>query len=206
MTQESGSPGLGSSPGRGHSNPLEYSCLENPMDKGACWATFHGVETSWTRLKQLSKHAQHLIQLKFDIKIRILILGCVLVAQLSDSLQPRGLQPTRFLCSWNSSGKNTGVGCHFLLQGIFLTRGSSLSFLYCRHITVNQITDLAQFTPLVTHTVLRGFRDLCSYLNSHDPEQFAKHMLELGCVAHSELLSVVPLIRALSASGLDVVI
>ena len=36
---------------------------------------------------------------------------------VSDSLRPRGLQPTRFLRPWDSPGKNTGVGCHFLLQG-----------------------------------------------------------------------------------------
>ena len=42
-------PGLGSSPGEGNGNPLQYSCLENPMDGGA-WATVHGVAMSWTRL------------------------------------------------------------------------------------------------------------------------------------------------------------
>ena len=42
---------------------------------------------------------------------------------MSDSLRPHGLGPTRLLCSWNSPGKNTGVGCHSLLQGIFLTPG-----------------------------------------------------------------------------------
>ena len=36
-------PGSGSSPGEGNSNPLQYSCLENPMDGGAWWATVHGV-------------------------------------------------------------------------------------------------------------------------------------------------------------------
>ena len=36
-------PGSGRSPGGGHGNPLQYSCLENPMDRGACWATIHGV-------------------------------------------------------------------------------------------------------------------------------------------------------------------
>ena len=36
-------PGLGRSPGEGNSNPLQYSCLENPMDGGAWWATVHGV-------------------------------------------------------------------------------------------------------------------------------------------------------------------
>ena len=42
--------GLGRSPGGGHSNPLHCSCLENPMDKGAWWATVHGVAKSWTQL------------------------------------------------------------------------------------------------------------------------------------------------------------
>ena len=41
-------PGLRTSPGGGHSNPLQYSCLENPMDRGACRATIHGVTESWT--------------------------------------------------------------------------------------------------------------------------------------------------------------
>ena len=36
-------PGLGRSPGEGNGNPLQYSCLENPMDRGAWWATAHGV-------------------------------------------------------------------------------------------------------------------------------------------------------------------
>ena len=40
-----------SSPGRGHGNPLQYSCLENPMDRGAWWATVHRVAKTWTYLK-----------------------------------------------------------------------------------------------------------------------------------------------------------
>ena len=39
-------PGLGRSPGRGQGNPLQYSCLENPMDRGAWWARVHGVTES----------------------------------------------------------------------------------------------------------------------------------------------------------------
>ena len=42
--------GLGRSPGKGNGNPPEYSCLENPTDRGAWWATVHGVAKSWTRL------------------------------------------------------------------------------------------------------------------------------------------------------------
>ena len=43
-------PGLGRGPGEGHGNPLQYSCLENPMDRGAWWALIHGVAKSQTRL------------------------------------------------------------------------------------------------------------------------------------------------------------
>ena len=43
-------PGSGRSPGEGNGNPLQYYCLENSMDRGAWWATVHGVAKSWTRL------------------------------------------------------------------------------------------------------------------------------------------------------------
>ena len=43
-------PGLGRSPGEGNGNPLQYSCLENSMDRGAWRATVHEVAESWTRL------------------------------------------------------------------------------------------------------------------------------------------------------------
>ena len=41
-------PGLGRSAGGGNGNPLQYSCLENPMDRGACWNIVHGVTKSQT--------------------------------------------------------------------------------------------------------------------------------------------------------------
>ena len=49
---------------------------------------------------------------------------------VSDSLQPHGLQSARLLCPWDSPGKNPGVGCHCLLQGIFPTQGSNPHLLY----------------------------------------------------------------------------
>ena len=51
---------------------------------------------------------------------------------MSDSLWPYGLQPTRLLCLWDFLGNSTGVGCHFLLQGIFLTQRSNLALPHCR--------------------------------------------------------------------------
>ena len=51
-------PGLGRSPGEGNGNPLQYSCLENSMDRGA---TVHGVAKSWTRLSDLTNCSQQFI-------------------------------------------------------------------------------------------------------------------------------------------------
>ena len=48
-------PGSGRSPGEGNGNPLQYSCLENPMDTGAWQATVHGVEESRTRLSDFTR-------------------------------------------------------------------------------------------------------------------------------------------------------
>ena len=50
-TGDSGSiPDLGRSPGEGDGNPFQYSCLENFVDRGAWWATVHGVTKNWTHL------------------------------------------------------------------------------------------------------------------------------------------------------------
>ena len=49
-------PGLGRDPGEGNGNPVQYSCLENPMDRGAWWVTVHGVANSRTRLSDFTSH------------------------------------------------------------------------------------------------------------------------------------------------------
>ena len=77
-------PGLGRFPGEGHGNPLQYSCLENPLDRGAWWATVHRIAKSWTWPKWLSTHTQ------MD--------PFSLVAQSCVTLWPRGLQHTRLPC------------------------------------------------------------------------------------------------------------
>ena len=57
---------------------------------------------------------------------------CVSRSILCNSLQPHGLSPTRLLCPWDSLSKNTRVGCHSFLQGIFLTQGLNLGLPHCR--------------------------------------------------------------------------
>ena len=53
-------PGSGKTPGEGNGNLLQYSCLENPMDRAAWWATVHAVTKN---LAQLSEHAQSMIKM-----------------------------------------------------------------------------------------------------------------------------------------------
>ena len=54
-------PGWGTSPGGGHGNSLQYSCLENPVDRGAWWATVHRIAKSQTQLKRLSTRSRSFI-------------------------------------------------------------------------------------------------------------------------------------------------
>ena len=68
---------------------------------------------------------------------------------VSDSLQPHGLYPARFLCPWDFPGKNTGVGCHFLLQRIFPTQGSNPCLLCLLHWQVDSLP----LVPLESWTI-----------------------------------------------------
>ena len=70
-------------------------------------------------------------------ELSLCLIQVVMVVQSLSRIQllpPHILKPARLLCPWNSPGKNTGVGCHFLLQGIFPTQESNLGLLHCRHI------------------------------------------------------------------------
>ena len=57
-------PGLGRSPGEGNGNPLQHSCLDNPMDRGAWWAIVHRVTKSQTRLRDFTFFHFHLLYMK----------------------------------------------------------------------------------------------------------------------------------------------
>ena len=119
--------------GGGHGNPLQYSCLENPIDRGAWWVTVHEVIKSWTWLKQLSMHAmwfKESINILWNIVVMdILTLKCrqrsimysVRVCSISQDCQAP--------LSLGFSSKNIKVDCQFFLQGIFLSQGSNLCLL-----------------------------------------------------------------------------
>ena len=81
--------------------------------------------------KQTDQNCLH--QLLVNFKTYTISVKCASCSVMSDSLQPLGLQPTRLLCPWNSPGKNTGVDCHTLLQGIFPTQELNLRLLCLLH-------------------------------------------------------------------------
>ena len=72
------------------------------------------------------------------------------------TLRPHGPEPTRLLCPWDSPGKNTGVGCHAFLQGIFPTRGSDPRLVHLQHW---QTGSLPPAPPGKPHPVLQWFSD-----------------------------------------------
>ena len=98
-------PGSGRSSGEGDGHLLQYSCLENPMDRGSWWAAVHGVTKSRTRLTTSLTQKEKGKEELYKIKV------CVI---------------------FFSPGKNTGMDCHSLLQRIFPTQGSNPGLLHCR--------------------------------------------------------------------------
>ena len=69
-----------------------------------------------------------------ELKICVCVCMCVSHSVMSDSFRPHELQLARLICPQNSPGKNTGIGCHSLLQGIVPTQGLNLGLPHCRQI------------------------------------------------------------------------
>ena len=96
---------------------------------------------SWTR--------HHFSIVCVCVCVCVCVLRC---SVMSDFLRAHGLYPTRLLCPWDSPGANAGVGCHFLLQGIFPTQGSPVSpalagrFFTHRAFCVDSLTGSRTFT------------------------------------------------------------
>ena len=94
------------------------------------WGSKESDTTEWLHFKdQTYSHNLHFKITGLDLNNQSVSRSVV-----PNSLQPHGLQPTRSLCPWDFPGKDTGVGCHFLLQGIFSTQGSNPGLLHCRQI------------------------------------------------------------------------
>ena len=145
-------PGLGQSPGEGKGNPLQYSCLENPADGGACQATVHGVaESDMTEQLYLLYLLNGLVvcstffslrKLQETVKYRksgvlqfmplpsFSLSAADKCSVVSNSLQPKDCSLSGSSVHGIFPGKNIVVGCHSLLQGIFPTQGSNSCLLH----------------------------------------------------------------------------
>ena len=108
----------------------QYSCLENP----------HGERSlaSYNPWGCRVRHEWVTNTLSLTLPFTALFFWLVSRSVVPNSLQPHGPQPTRLLCPWDFPGKDTGVGCHFLLQGTFLTQGSNPGLLHYRQILYQQ--------------------------------------------------------------------
>ena len=110
----------------------------HPREPGA-WSVKQGRRLelekshwSWRHLTWESTEESSCI-VRVSIRWKYKVRACSVTSVVSDSLRHHGLQPTRLLCPWASPGKNTGVGCHALLQGIFPTQGSNQSLSCLLH-------------------------------------------------------------------------
>ena len=109
-------PGSGRSPGEGNGKPLQYSCLENPINREAWWAIMHVVASSWTRLKQLSMH---------KLALETMFLFITLYCQLHTNHQT-------CLESWLSStwiSQSICTKCFLILQNLFCNTLEILALL-----------------------------------------------------------------------------
>ena len=108
-------PESGTSPGGENSKLLQYSCLENPVDRGAWWIIVHRIMRSMTWLSNWHTYT-HIIFYIYEQ-----------ICWHKHFILPSKCNP---FCPWSSPGKNTRVRCHAFLQGIFPTQGSNPGLLH----------------------------------------------------------------------------
>ena len=112
-------------------------------------------------------------------------LACIRAQLLSHVLPFATLQPTRFLCPWGFSGKNTGVGCHALLQGIFQTQGLNLQLLHLLHCRWILYPLSHVGSPRTSYITVIGYHNwkLASVQYSPDYRTFSEHSFSHGFVS-----------------------
>ena len=125
-----------------HSYPGFFKYILSWTSPNTSHIAFPGDET------EAFEQVSHVIYFLFIFLHHFKVHEC---SVMSFSLRSHGLEPTRLLCLWNFPGKHTGVGCHFLLQGIFLTQGLNPIVLHLLHqladsLPLNHLGSSTQFT------------------------------------------------------------
>ena len=114
-----------------YSKLLLIQSSHNQPSRLSLWGHFsrrERIARGWTKSRGLPSQAQtppacHPICQVSTLRYKFVVL-CQVASVMDESLQPCLPSPTKLFCPWNSPGKNTGMGFHALLQGIFLTQGS----------------------------------------------------------------------------------
>ena len=107
---------------------------------------------------------------------------------MSDSLRPYRLKPSRLLCSWDSPGKNTGMSCHALLQGIILTQGWNLPVLCFLYWQAGSLpAALSWFPSMFIHYLLHTISDSVDNFSKTN-----KSHLILSCFLYLSMIFLCP--------------
>ena len=158
-------PWSGRSPGKGNGNPLQYSCPENPMDRGVWWAAVHGVTKSRTRLKRLHTHGFLRETEKLEIYDSCSILITISALKLYKlrilvTYRSYKTEEFQFMTSWKSNSEADFLNCRLNLR-VSLPWG--------------KLTQLVKNPPAIQETWVRS-------LGWEDP-------LEKGTANHSSILT-----------------
>ena len=139
---------------------------------------------------------------------QIVSLWCMLShSVLSDILWPHAPYPARLLCPWDFPSKNTGVGCHFLLQGIFLTQRSNLHLPLLLHWQADSVVTLShRGSPVslyVQEKIQTSFFFLFICLSFKNKNHIClRHIWWFDVPIHSEMITTVKLINISISSQL----
>ena len=105
---------------------------------------------------------------------------------MSNSLPPHGLEPARLLCPWDFPGKNIGVGCHFILQGIFLTQRSNPGLLHCRQTPYRCIPGMQEMVAGFCFFVFFFF---CTFYTRRTNSGSLKKCCHTSCFSYQKKIS-----------------
>ena len=127
--------------------------------------------------------------LSSDLCVWVTLL-CSAASGMSNSLWPHGLQPTRLLCPWDFPVKNTGVGFHALLQGIFPTQGLDPGLPHCRQIlgaTLEYMNSVPPLWGLLLHQAPYTHRSTHKHTHAHMHTHRCMHRADTGHLNYVKL-------------------
>ena len=176
-----------------YSKLLLIQSSHNQPSRLSLWGHFsrrERIARGWTKSRGLPSQAQtppacHPICQVSTLRYKFVVL-CQVASVMDESLQPCLPSPTKLFCPWNSPGKNTGMGFHALLQGIFPMQGQNLHLLHWQAdpLPLSHKGSLrCKFTRKYIHFPLTGRKDFwsCQGLIAFSPAKTAETRRHFHC-------------------------